>query len=219
MANRGTRPVILVVDDEVRARALFKETLEAVGYECLLAANGDEALAILARERIDLALLDIIMPGMSSTELFLRMQRQHPRVAVVFVTAVSDANLAADALKAGAYDFITKPMRFQELGAVVQKALERRQAEEADRVGNERLRQTAESWTTEADRRIREVAGLNQALQGYVDQRARVVELAQRMATAAEHAADEMRRLAEEVRSLAQGIATDTESPRPPRNV
>ena len=208
--------MILVVDDEERIRGLFKDGLENAGYTCLLASSGPEALEVLAQGRVDLALLDIIMPGMSGTELFLRMQQSHPDVPVVFVTAVADVELATDSLRAGAYDFVTKPMRFQQLEAVVERALERRRAVRAEEEGEERLRLMADAKRDEADRHSREVAALTRSLQEYSARQERLVEVAHRLALLAERSAQEMRRLADEAGRLAAGLPDGQGPPLPP---
>ena len=85
-ANRNHQ--ILVVDDESGLREIHQENLEDAGFICFTAANGQAALDLLAVEAIDLAVVDIIMPGMSGLELFQQMKERYPWIAILFVTAV-----------------------------------------------------------------------------------------------------------------------------------
>ncbi len=81
---------ILIVDDEEQLAETFKDALEDSGYVCYTAACGEAALQILNTEAVDLALLDIMMPGMSGISLFHEMKEQYPEVATIFITAVDD---------------------------------------------------------------------------------------------------------------------------------
>ena len=119
---------ILIVDDEVEIREVIKEALECQGYHCHTAPCGDAALEVLTHEPVDLALIDIIMPGMSGPSLFQLIKALHPDVAVVFVTAIHGLSTAVEQLKGGAYDYIVKPFSLASLYQQVESALERRAA-------------------------------------------------------------------------------------------
>lgn len=116
---------ILVVDDEVGLRDLHQENLEDDGFICFTAGNGPEALDILAVEAIDLAVIDIIMPGMSGLELFELMKDKYPWVAVLFVTAVDQMDVAVARVKGGASDYLVKPVSRTKLIGAVTEALEK----------------------------------------------------------------------------------------------
>jgi DNA-binding NtrC family response regulator len=170
-----------------------------------MASNGEEALNVLAREHLDLALLDIIMPGMSGTDLFHRMQASHPEVAVVFVTAMADVELAVGSLKSGAYDYVTKPMKFRELGEVVRRALDRKRTQREDDDRKASLRQLVDVKTDEALSSANEVSALNRSFRTYLDRQLSLDEIAKNMAQLAESAAADLTRLADIARRLGDG--------------
>jgi len=121
-----TKLAILVVDDEESIRGLLRRKLGADGYECDMAADGKEALWKAFMRDFDLVLMDIKMPGLSGMEALPQMVTDHPDTSVVMLTAVSDAKTAVEAMKLGAYDFITKPFDLDDLSLRVKRALERR---------------------------------------------------------------------------------------------
>jgi len=110
---------ILVVDDDAMVRQTFGEVLAASGYEITLADSGLAALALLDVARPDVVLLDIAMPGMNGLETLTRINARHPRLPVIMITAYTDVDLAADALKRGAADFVYKPVDLDDLARAV----------------------------------------------------------------------------------------------------
>ena len=100
---------VLVVDDEETVRILLQRILQAAGYEAVIAANGKEALSVIADGGIDVVMLDIKMPGLSGVEVLGKISADWPDLCVIMVTAVADAQTAVTAMKLGAYDYITKP--------------------------------------------------------------------------------------------------------------
>ncbi len=117
-------PVILVVDDEAVNRDLVTEILEACGYAVVAAADGEEALAALAARPCDLVLSDMRMPRMDGMALLQALERRGPHPPVIFMTGYASVDEAVDAVKAGAYGYITKPLGAQRLRHVTEKALE-----------------------------------------------------------------------------------------------
>jgi len=103
---------LLVVDDDETNRDMLGRRLTRSGYRVLVAASGEEALAITARERVDLVLLDVMMPGLDGIEVLKRLRRTHSPVAlpVIMVTAKTDTTDAVEALDHGANDYVTKPV-------------------------------------------------------------------------------------------------------------
>ena len=102
---------ILVVDDEEHLRRMMRLTLEASGYAVSEAADGDEALRLFGDgSRFDATLLDQRMPGMDGLEVLRRMKLQRVDACVIMVTAYGTIELAVEAMKLGATDFIRKPM-------------------------------------------------------------------------------------------------------------
>jgi len=116
----------LVVDDEPAVRGALVKVIEGMGLRVLQSASGAEALRVLGREPIELVLSDFQMPGMNGARLLAEVLRGWPDVGVVMVTGVSELKIAVELLKAGAYDYITKPFEVEEVQARVQKALDRR---------------------------------------------------------------------------------------------
>ena len=117
---------ILVVDDEESIRNILSRRLKAEGYYCEAAVDGAEALSKASKKSFDLVLADIKMPVMSGIELLSQMQTEHPDVSVLMITAVVDTKVAVEAMKMGAYDFVTKPFDLDDLNIRVKRALERR---------------------------------------------------------------------------------------------
>jgi DNA-binding response OmpR family regulator len=115
MISEEAMPRVLVVDDEPDARELLSEFLTAKGYAVLTASNGEDALRKLKEERPHLILLDIRMPKMDGLETLRRVREIDHEVGVIMVTAVNEEETGRQALKMGAFDYITKPMDFQYL--------------------------------------------------------------------------------------------------------
>jgi len=117
---------ILVVDDEIDMQKLLKRSLEPA-LECKVetASSGEMALQMLAKSRFDLVLADIKMPGMDGLELLELIKRDTPDVTVVMMTAFGSIDVAVQAMKNGAYDFITKPFDHDALVLRLEKAFER----------------------------------------------------------------------------------------------
>ena len=109
------KPVVLVVDDEETICDLICEELTEAGYVCDVAPNADEALAKLKTHNFDLALLDIKLPGMSGMDLLKMISGCYQMVEIIMVTGVNDLNVAVEAMKLGASDYIVKPFTLNKL--------------------------------------------------------------------------------------------------------
>jgi putative two-component system response regulator len=120
------RAIILIADDEAGLREILSRKLSGGGYTCITAANGNEALEMLKVHIIDLVLLDIKMPGKTGIEVLNIMQKKYSDTVVIMVTAIADVQIAIDAMKAGAYDYIIKPVDLSILNISIERALERR---------------------------------------------------------------------------------------------
>ena len=118
------RPVILVVDDEAPMRKYLAANLKARGYEVLAAADGVEALKIIAEHPCDLLILDIMMPGPDGIEV-LKAVRREMEVPVIILSARGREGDKVEALDLGADDYLTKPFGVEELLARVRAALRR----------------------------------------------------------------------------------------------
>jgi DNA-binding response OmpR family regulator len=115
---------ILVVDDEEHLRRMMRLTLEAAGYEVAEATDGEEGLKLFDDGfQFDATLLDQRMPGIDGLETLRRMKRQRADSCIIMVTAYSTVDLAVDAMKLGAADFVRKPMTPETLRLAVAAAL------------------------------------------------------------------------------------------------
>ncbi len=122
----STQSRILVVDDEESIREFFEIMLKRDGYHVFTAAHGGEALQKYRQENIDLVLSDIQMPEMSGIELLAKLKEVDSDVLIVMMTAFGSTETAIEAMKLGAYDYLQKPFKIDEIKLVIQKALETR---------------------------------------------------------------------------------------------
>jgi DNA-binding NtrC family response regulator len=114
---------ILVVDDELNIRRVLERAFAKEGYQVQTAEGGHQALRLLAETPCDLMLTDVVMPDMTGLELLKRARQQHPNLQVVLMTAHGTIQTAVEAMRAGAYDFLTKPLDMEVLRKVVRNAL------------------------------------------------------------------------------------------------
>lgn len=131
----------LIVDDEADIRELLHITLSQLGLEVSEAATVGEAKALLAANAFDFCLTDMRMPDGSGMELVEHIQRHHPALPVAMITAHGNTELAVECLKAGAFDFVSKPVELSRLREMVKTALQLRReqnhnVEEAGLTGN-----------------------------------------------------------------------------------
>ena len=117
---------ILVVDDERSMRELLQIVLRREGHQVRLAESGPVAVAELEREPVDVLISDIKMPGMTGVDVLREAKRLDPDIVGIMVTAYASTESAVEALRLGAYDYLTKPFDVEELKAKVRNALERR---------------------------------------------------------------------------------------------
>ncbi len=118
---------ILIADDEKNIRSGLSRALEMDGYEVFSAEDGQAALKVLLREDIDLIISDLRMPRMTGEELLRRVTSAYPAVPVIILTGHGTVDNAVQAMRDGAYDFITKPVNLERLGLLVKRALGRRE--------------------------------------------------------------------------------------------
>lgn len=127
---------LLVAEDEVNLRLVLQKELERMGHEVRTAPDGEAALKALEEEAFDVLLCDINMPRMNGMELLRRVRERPNPPEVIMLTGYATVETAVEAMKLGAYDYLTKPYRIVELDALVRQAAEKRHL----RVDNQRLR-------------------------------------------------------------------------------
>src|SRR3954470_21674921 len=125
---------ILVVEDDDSLRRVTQAQLERGGYETSVAVDVSEALDILKKEPKELVITDLNLPDASGMELLKTIRAEYPETTVVIVTAYGTIETAVEAIRAGAYDYITKPVHPDELRALVARVLERHRLLEEVRV-------------------------------------------------------------------------------------
>jgi two-component system response regulator AtoC len=152
---------ILIVDDESSMRHLLSVILTERGYEARAVASGEDALRELAVHDYDLVLTDVRMPGMGGLALLAGIQRAHPELMVVVMSAYGSHDAAVEAMKAGAYDYLSKPFRPDEVVLVLRKAEERERLSRENR----RLRRELASGFG-----LEHLIGPSEAMQGVLRQ-------------------------------------------------
>ena len=137
---KNTHAPLLVVDDEEANRDLLSRRLNRAGYSVEIAADGEQALQMIADREIELVLLDIMMPGMSGLELLklLRATYSPTALPVIMVSALNESERVVEALNLGANDYITRPIDFPVATARINSHLARKWTEEALRESEER---------------------------------------------------------------------------------
>jgi two-component system, NtrC family, response regulator PilR len=117
---------ILVVDDELGMREFLSILLEREGYSTRLAEDAESALKFLGAEDFALVISDVNMPGLNGIKLLEKIKKVSPETAVLLITAFTTAEQAVEAMKLGAYDYIAKPFKVEEIKVLVRNALEKR---------------------------------------------------------------------------------------------
>jgi DNA-binding NtrC family response regulator len=115
---------ILIIDDDTSLRRVLEYNLQEEGYEVQAASSGEEGLYLFGQERPNLVITDMKMSGMDGLMVLKSVKERSPETLVVIITAFGTVDVAVEAMKAGAYDYITKPFNRDELKLTVRKALQ-----------------------------------------------------------------------------------------------
>ncbi len=115
---------ILIVDDDLNTCQSLTSVLSKEGHQVFESHSGEEALEKIRSQEVDLAIIDLMMPGMNGLEFFNTLKAIHPEVVSIMISAQATVELAVSAIKSGIYDFITKPFRLGEIKKAIAKALE-----------------------------------------------------------------------------------------------
>lgn len=165
------RAGVLVVDDERSVTDLLSTALQEEGYTCITASTGEDALKKLATDNVDVALLDLRLPGISGMDVLRTIKSTYPRTAVVVVTGVGDAETAVEAMKIGAVDYITKPFEVERVSHSVEAALQAATIWDSKSAAQVEAAETSDQeadWTRRLDDIAEGVAARLDSLTGHV---------------------------------------------------
>ena len=118
---------LLIIDDEKNIREGLAANFEMEGYNVKLAEDGQKGLDLIAKGDIDLVITDLRMPGVSGEEVLRKVATETPGIPVIVLTGHGSIDAAVDAMRNGAYDFLTKPLNLDQLTLIVKRALEARE--------------------------------------------------------------------------------------------
>ncbi len=118
------KPKILIIDDDTSLRRVLEYNLQEAGYQVSAAASGEEGLRLFDQDTPSLVITDMKMPGMDGMQVLQNIKERSPETLVIMITAFGTVDIAVEAMKAGAYDYITKPFNRDELRLTVAKALQ-----------------------------------------------------------------------------------------------
>lgn len=186
---------ILLVDDESSILKILQRIVKRVGGECVTACSAEEARQALQRESFDLLLSDLYLPGESGMDLIKWVQEHFPNIGVIMISGEDDADVAVKALAMGAYGYIIKPFKVNEIVINISNALRRQQLEAEQKARHDNLEQLVAKRTSE----------LNQALHGVVLTVAKTVEFRD------PYTAGHQRRVGELARGLALELGCSRE--------
>jgi two-component system nitrogen regulation response regulator NtrX len=127
------KPCILVIDDEAAIRDSLRMILEYEDYQFTGAASGQEGIALVQRERPDLVLLDIKMPGMDGMEVLRTLHAQDESLPVVMISGHGTTSTAVEAIRSGALDFLDKPLSSERVIVTLQNALKQYELKQQNR--------------------------------------------------------------------------------------
>jgi len=124
MPDETAPPVIMVIEDKKSMAEMLAKTLESEGYRAVTASSGEDGVALAVKERVDLVLTDLKLPGMSGLDALRSIKEKRPFLPVIMMTAFGTIETAVEAVKAGAFDFITKPFYTSHLLVLIKRALD-----------------------------------------------------------------------------------------------
>ena len=159
-----TRPSVLIAENEIYLQELLCATFQGEGYEYEVAGDFDAAMSKVASRDFDLAFVDIRVPGNSGMVLLQEIRTRRPDTIIVVVTAIDDAGVAVEAMRAGAYDYIIKPFNLERVVAAAAQALEKRELDASNREYQKYLEQRSEEHDSQTRRLFDSMAAVLAAL-------------------------------------------------------
>ena len=118
---------ILLIEDEELSREPLTKLLKAAGYAVIGVESGEKAFQLLALEQFDIIVTDLFLPDVNGIDILKKVKERSPLTEVILITGHASAETAVKAMKEGAFDYITKPLNFEELQIIITKAVEKRQ--------------------------------------------------------------------------------------------
>jgi FixJ family two-component response regulator len=153
---KSVSPTVIVIDDDDAVRSALRLLFKSIGLPVLVHASAQEFLSHYVLDQPGCLVVDVRMPGMSGLELQQQLNLRGAMIPVIFITGHGDISMAVEAMQHGAFDFLPKPFRDQDLIDRVQRALKKDAVNRSEIDQGERIRQRLESLTP----REREVLGL-----------------------------------------------------------
>jgi DNA-binding NtrC family response regulator len=142
---------ILIAEDDSLVREAVRHLLTREGYDIRTAADGREAMKILAMDELDLVVTDLRMPGASGLDVLRQVQRATPETAVIIMTAYGSLETALEAMRQGAFDYLTKPFQIEQMTFAVEKAYGRALLIEENKELRRCLREAyRDTWTVKS---------------------------------------------------------------------
>lgn len=126
------RPSVLIADDDADVRKVLAGIVKSIGFEPIEAEDGEKALEALEKSPIQILLADLVMPKIDGLELLQRAKSKYPKLPVIMITAHATVDVAVEAMKKGAFDFVTKPFEPKELKEIIKKAFEHAKREDEE---------------------------------------------------------------------------------------
>jgi putative nucleotidyltransferase with HDIG domain len=157
LVHNPTGARVLVVDDEEEIRTVLVEHLSDAHMECVGAPGAFDAINKMKRQKFALVITDVLMPGMSGTDLLRHIKKHDPDTEVIVVSGLMDIHTAVDSLQLGAFDFITKPFDLRTIRPIVRRALEHRRLVLENRYYQQQLEKKVLERTLELNEALREI--------------------------------------------------------------
>jgi len=124
-ASSGEALSVLIVDDDASFRDVLADVAAGVGYQPFCCGDGGEALEFVRRQPVDLVITDLVMPGPDGLEVLKAVRQNHPEALVIIITGHASLQTAIEAIRKGAYDYIRKPFKLEEMELALKNAGER----------------------------------------------------------------------------------------------